>query len=85
MEANLVLWVCISEAQERVLWNVVGMFVVPFRILCVKRAALKLYTFSNLRIPKIQILIHCHRYKLDELFVSLRSLIHALNMKDNLR
>ena len=43
---------CISEARVRDLWNIVEMFVEPFRILCAKRATLSLYTFSNLRIPK---------------------------------
>ena len=31
MEANQVLWICISEAGARVLWNIVGMVVEPFR------------------------------------------------------
>ena len=44
--------VCISEARVRDLWNIVEMFVEPFRILCVKKATLSLYTFSNLRILK---------------------------------
>ena len=52
LEANLVLWVCILEAQGRGLWNIIELFVEPCRILCVKRATLNLYTFSNLRIPK---------------------------------
>ena len=36
---------CISEARVRDLWNIVEMFVEPFRILCAKRATLSLYTF----------------------------------------
>ena len=52
LEPNLVLWVCISEARVRVVWNdIVGIFVEPFRILLVKRASLNLHTSSNLRIP----------------------------------
>ena len=38
LEAILVLWVYISEAGVRILWNIVGMLVEPFSILCVKRA-----------------------------------------------
>ena len=34
---------CISEARVRDLWNIVEMFVEPFRILCVKRATLSLF------------------------------------------
>ena len=40
---------CISEARVRDLWNIVEIFVEPYRILCIKRATLSLYTFSNLR------------------------------------
>ena len=42
---------CISEARVRDLWNIVEMFVEPFRILCVKRATfLPFTTYSSSKI-----------------------------------